>query len=210
MAAQSSRVAAYILTAPLCTVRLFCLLIKAAFFAAFGFASSATAQGLFDATSLIDIHVGSPRSDAVSHLRNGGYELADGTAVNFDHWYSSRWRDLSFVFLTQIGPNFGLIWGGSTGEHGEKYHIAPALKIGFMQQISLSQSSVLTVSASTKLGGLLQEKTCSADYGDIGGIQQVNCRLAASTMRPADTLDYLLYVPAKHEAEISLTYELRF
>jgi hypothetical protein len=103
-----------------------------------------------------------------------------------------------------------LLWGISTGERGEKYRIAPALQIGGMVQVELSRNSKLTFSVSAMLGGQLQEQTCTADYGAIGGIQQVNCRLAASTLAPADTLDYLLRVSARDEARVALLYELRF
>jgi hypothetical protein len=172
--------------------------------------SAAAAQSFIENTGLIDVYVGSERSEAVSRLRSGGYELADGTEVRFDRWYSSNWRDLSFSFLTQITPGFGLIWGLSTGERGAKYRIAPALEVGLMLQIGLSRNSTLTFSASTKLGGLLQEQTCTADYGAIGGIQRVNCRLAASPLAPADTLDYLLHMHAVEDSAVSLVYELRF
>ena len=184
------------------------LILSAA--AALSYAGSVSAQGFFENTGLIDIHLGSKRSDAVRQLRNGGYELADGTEVRFDPWYRSNWPDLSISFLTQATPTSGFIWGLSTGERGEKYHIAPVIEIGAMTQIELSHSSRLTFSASTKLGGLLQEQSCTADYGAIGGIQQVNCRLAASTLAPADTLDYLLHISARDEARVAFVYELRF
>lgn len=193
-------------SSPLALLRLLIMSSTATLFSA----GSVSAQGFLENTGLIDIHLGSKRSDAVRHLRNGGYELADGTAVRFDPWYRSNWRDLSISFLTQVTPSSGLIWGLSTGERGGKYHIAPSIEVGAMIQIELSHSSRLTFSASTKLGGLLQEQTCTADYGAIGGIQQVNCRLAASTLAPADTLDYLLYVSAREEAKVALVYELRF
>ena len=32
-----------------------------------------------------------------------------------------------------------------------------------------------------------------ANYGDIGGVQQVNCRLAATELMPETTLSYLLH-----------------
>lgn len=175
-----------------------------------GCAGSVMAQSFIENTHLIDVHVGSQRSDAVRQLRMGGYELADGTAVRFDRWYSSNWRDLSFRFLTQFTPGFGALWGLSTGERGPKYQIAPALEVGVLVQILPSANSALTFSASTKLGGRLQELPCMADYGAIGGLQPVNCRLAASTLAPVDTLDYLMRMSAAGESQLSLIYELRF
>ena len=68
----------------------------------------------------------------------------------------------------------------------------------------------MAISASTKFGGLLQEQTFTADYGDVGGTQQVNCRLAAGTLAPADTLDYLIRLEAREESRVSLSYELLF
>ena len=173
-------------------------------------ANHAAAQSFLENTHLIDIHMGSRRSDEVSLLRTGGYELADGTAVRFDPWYRTNWRDMSIIFLTEASPNWGLIWGLSTGEKGEKYQIDPAVEVGLIFQVPLSGSASLAISASTKFGGLLQEQTCTADYGDIGGTQQVNCRLAASTLAPADTLDYLVRLDAREESRVSLSYELLF
>ena len=34
-------------------------------------------------------------------------------------------------------------------------------------------------------------RPCTADYGAIGGVQAVNCRLAASQLDPAETLRHL-------------------
>jgi hypothetical protein len=38
--------------------------------------------------------------------------------------------------------------------------------------------------------GKLREKSCTADYGEIGGVQEVNCRMAASILPPSETLKY--------------------
>jgi hypothetical protein len=185
------------------------------FVSVFGFTTlsctnHAAAQSFLENTHLIDVHMGSRRSDEVSLFRTGGYELADGTAVRFDPWYRSNWRDMSVSFLTEAAPNWGLIWGPSTGEKGEKYQIDPALEVGLIFQVPLSGSASMAISASTKFGGVLQEQTCTADYGDIGGTQQVNCRLAAGTLAPADTLDYLIRLDAREESRVSLSYELLF
>lgn len=59
-------------------------------------------------------------------------------------------------------------------------------------------------------GGRLKEKTCSADYGEIGGVQTVNCRLAASTLQPAETLQYLMNEKPKQDMLISVKWTYRF
>jgi len=43
----------------------------------------------------------------------------------------------------------------------------------------------------TRIGGHLRERACTADYGEIGGVQRVNCRLAATPLEPRETLQYL-------------------
>jgi hypothetical protein len=55
-----------------------------------------------------------------------------------------------------------------------------------------SKSSTLTLNGYYTFGGKLKEKSCTADYGEIGGVQEVNCRLAATELPPAETLKYLL------------------
>lgn len=49
----------------------------------------------------------------------------------------------------------------------------------------------LSVRATRILGGRLRERSCVANYGEIGGVQAVNCRLAASVLPPGQTLGYL-------------------
>jgi hypothetical protein len=43
-----------------------------------------------------------------------------------------------------------------------------------------------------------------ADFGDVGGVEQVNCRLAATEMAPAETLKYLVneLPPERHDVQI--------
>jgi hypothetical protein len=54
----------------------------------------------------------------------------------------------------------------------------------------------------------MEEKTCVADYGDIGGIQAVNCRLAATALEPAETLQYLYN--EKPSSYFRLGYQFNF
>jgi hypothetical protein len=93
--------------------------------------------------------------------------------------------------MTEINPNLGVIWGFSTGEKAEKYEISRSVTIGFAYSTQIDKTSFLSIRGTTILGGNLREKTCTADYGDIGGIQEVNCRLAASPLPPSETLMHL-------------------
>ncbi len=64
------------------------------------------------------------------------------------------------------------------------------------------------LSLTTTFGGKLTEKSCEADYGDLGSYS-VNCRLAASQMAPEETLKYL--VNAKPESQhLWLNYRVTF
>lgn len=94
--------------------------------------------------------------------------------------------------MTQLSHSFGFIWGISTGENAEKYKIDPELTLGFVYRNKISKNSTFTISGTTFIKGNLKERTCVANYGDIGGIQTVNCRLAASTLSPSETLNYLV------------------
>lgn len=161
-------------------------------------------------TFLIGVRNGSQLSADVRSVRAGGYELADGTPVDFADWYSSDWTDIGLTWLTQIDKGFGVIWGLSTGERGEKYRIDPALKLGITLQRRVSRHSFATLTAHTIIGGELRERTCTADYGAIGGVQEVNCRLAATTLPPEETLDYLLDAPAHDRHYLTLVFTWEF
>ncbi len=168
------------------------------------------AQDWIENTHLIDVRVGSDLSDSVREYSRGGYELSDGTPIRFGDWYSSGWRDLSVTLLTEVNRNFGILWGVSTGEAGEKYRIDPAFKIGVIIQTELSSNAVLSFSATALLWGHLTEKTCIADYGAIGGVQKVNCRLAATPLRPRDTLDYLFDEAPADQFQLKIGYVFNF
>lgn len=163
---------------------------------------------LLSATHLIEVDTNTKISRQVRGFQNGGFETSQGQWVGFDRWYSTKWRDARLSWMTQVNRNFGLIWGFNTGERGEKYTIEPGLRLGFVVQGQPHRNGLLAVSASTTLGGRLREKTCTADYGDIGGVQTVNCRLAASVLAPSETLNYLLNV--KPESTVQVTYRYFF
>lgn len=150
-------------------------------------------QGFWRSTHLIEAAQQTPLSSKARALRWGGFETAQGQWVAFEGWYSSQWTDTRWSWMTQINPHWGLIWGLSTGERGTKYTIEPGFRLGFLFQSEVGQRSHIGLSMSTTLGGQLKEKTCIANYGDIGGVQPVNCRLAASVLAPSATLVHVLH-----------------
>jgi len=148
-------------------------------------------QNFIDATHLIDFKQGSELSGKVSDSSAGRFETAQGNFVSFKQWYQTNWTDTKTVWMTEINPNLGVIWGFSTGEKAEKYEISRSVTIGFAYSTQIDKTSFLSIRGTTILGGNLREKTCTADYGDIGGIQEVNCRLAATPLPPSETLIHL-------------------
>jgi hypothetical protein len=162
----------------------------------------------FESTYFIELTQDTTASLKARDLRNGGFETSEGAYVDFARWYSPDWYDTRISWLTQISPSFGVIWGFSTGENAQKYTISPGMRLGFMYQTTPSKNSQLTFTASTTIGGELSEKTCTADYGQIGGVQVVNCRLAATTLTPEETLNYL--TQAKPVDTWQIRYTLNF
>ena len=69
--------------------------------------------------------------------------------------------------------------------------------------------TTLSLTVSGIFGGRLTESPCEADYGDIGGIQTVNCRLAASVLAPEETLKYLMNA-APNRLSLSLSFSGSF
>jgi len=161
-------------------------------------------------THLVNMTYGTRLSEAAEGLSRGGYELAGGEYMDFRTFYRQNWREMRFDFLTQLNENVGLLWAVSTGERGPKYRITPGFKIGFIFQVQPTLMSSLSLSMSKILASRLRELPCAADYGDIGGIQQVNCRLAASELPPAETLKYSLNMRAPDRGWIGFRYQLRF
>ncbi len=117
---------------------------------------------------------------------------------------------MRITLLSPVNANFGVIWGLGTGEGGEKYHIEPSLKIGFLATEPMGDNGLLSLAVTTVLGGYFREGSCTADYGPIGGVQSVNCRMADSTLPPAETLNYLLNQRPSDQLGVSLRYQLRF
>jgi hypothetical protein len=161
-------------------------------------------------TYLIDIGQGSQLSQVMRASQTGGFETASGNWVSFMGWYSTKWTDSRLALMTQLTPWLGLIWGASTGEFGEKYTIDPSVKVGLVVRHDFAKNSSLSFKATTTLGGSLREKSCIADYGEIGGQQKVNCRLAATPLAPTDTLQYLYNMKPLNSYFLSLQYSLSF
>lgn len=161
-------------------------------------------------TSLIEVRQGTDLSSRVRGLKGQGFESSGGDRVDFDAWYSTNWTDLRLAWMTQLTRDTGLIWGAGTGERGAKYRISPSFKLGLIHQARLGRRTTFTVRATTTLGGRLRERPCTADYGDIGGVQAVNCRLAASDMEPAETLRYLFNDTARDQRQVSVLFSHTF
>lgn len=163
-------------------------------------------DSFLDSTYVIEITQDTSISLKARELRVGGFETSGGSYIDLSRWYSPTWYDTRASWLTQVSPSFGVIWGISTGETAEKYSISPSLRLGFMYQAKPTRNSTLTFTATTTKGGNLTEKTCTADYGEIGGVQVVNCRLAATTLTPEETLMYLTYAKPSDTWQISFKY----
>ena len=182
----------------------------------FGSAHAADAsRAWFDAvvpgaTHLLEIKLTVEHAKRLEQFRGGGFEAAQGTWVSFRPWYSSTGRDISVSWMTQIQPGFGVIWGASTGERGVKYAIAPGLKLGAVYQTEISKDGFLTFRGTTIVGGSLKEKSCMAQYGEVGGTQEVNCRLAASEQAPLETLKYLARDKPHNQHQLLIQFTKRF
>ena len=172
--------------------------------------SNVVAQGMFEKTFLLDVNTTSIRSDIVRDLSIGGYELEGGAPVNFADWYTPKFPDLNVLFLSEVNPSLAVTWGFSTGEKGEKYKIDPGIWLGFIHRIDLDRHSSVTLSARTLVGGRLKESSCVAFYSIIDSFEEVNCRLAASTLPPADTLTFLVDEVGFIDTSISIRYEIVF
>lgn len=125
--------------------------------------------------------------------------LADGSSQSLGSLYKPKNRDIEALFITKLAQGewkenhlyqVNLLWGGSTGQESEKLYVQPSAKLGFLTRVQTGQSSILTFSAQTTIGGNLKERPCTADYG-VAGTHQVKCSMASSAMAPQDTLQYL-------------------
>lgn len=161
-------------------------------------------------THLVEVHQGGVLSRRMSDLRIGGYDTAQGQSVDFGHWYTTRWADARVGWMSQLNPNWGLLWGFGTGERAPKYSISPSFKLGLLYVTRPTRDSQFILRGTTSVGGNLRERACTGDYGAVAGVQQVNCRLAASTLAPADTLQYLNRASSSERRTLSIEYRIQF
>jgi len=199
-------------SAPLVPKRIWALALVATTCLSFSGAARADVASFdfFQATHLIGASQGSSLSDLARSLGDSGFETSGGSKVRLDKWYSPAWVDIRLDFMTQISPRWGVLWGFSTGERGDKYTIDPSFKVGFLAVYPMSKASKLSFSATTIIGGHFQERSCTADYGDIGGVQEVNCRMAATEMDPAQTVHHLVNQDPSNKNQFSLQYTINF
>ena len=158
---------------------------------------------------LLGIQQGSPLSSLAQNLGTGGYELSDREWVSLTKWYHTDFPELRVDVLTQLSDSFGIVVGLGTGERGEKYRLDPSLKLGIITQVKPRPNSALTLSINTNLFGHLTEFPCEADFGELEGVEPVNCRLAASEIPAAKTLDYLVNADPSR-LQITLSYSATF
>lgn len=171
----------------------------------------AFAFDFIDNTFLTSISQGSNLSSKADSLRGGGFEMADGTYKSYDKWYAPKgWTDMHVGFITTLSRTFGITWGFSTGESGQKYRIEPSFRLGLVSTHLINKDALFTVRAYNTFGGRLIEKACEADYGEVGGIQQVNCRMAASPLPPAETLQYMIKERPMHAWMVSVDLNVKF
>jgi hypothetical protein len=130
--------------------------------------NKAFGQDFWADTFLLDVYMGSNRTKIADALSKGGYELSSGEFVEFRDWYTPKSPDITLLLLKQVTPNFGIIWGVSKGEKGEKYRIYPALQLGFIYQYVPFEDAIFSIKATYPFFGNMVEKTCTADYGDLG------------------------------------------
>ena len=167
------------------------------------------AQAFLEDMELIGIG-GSAQSSIAAQFRSQTGGLSDGSRYSFNRYYSTDFEDLRVTMMSPMTDNFGIIWGFGTGESGNKYQTDPSLKFGFLATEPVGDNGLLSVVLTTVVGGYFRERACTADYGAIGGVQKVNCRMADSILPPAETLDYLVDQRPSDQVSISLRYRLQF
>lgn len=162
-------------------------------------------------TQLVDIRLNPGFARQLQAIRAGGYENDGGDWVAFQPWYAPAWRDTSLTWMTPLSPRLGLMWGLSTGERAAKYTVEPGLRLGAVFQTEVSRNADVSFRAMHVLGGRLKEKTCQATYADLSdGAVEVNCRLAAGTMAPSETLKQMLSGRPDNATELRLQLNYRF
>ena len=174
------------------------------------FSKMGQGHSFWSATHLIEVKYDADHTNWLSQARVGGFENSQGSWVSFRPLYDNKGlRNTSLAWMTQVSSSLGFIWGVGTGERAAKYVITPSLKLGAIYQTQLSKNSLFYVKGSTVLGGQLREKTCIGNY-DLEGEQEVNCRLAASFLPPAETLKYLYRERPNNHSQVQLQFSAQF
>ena len=174
------------------------------------FAAAANSQDIGYNTFLIDVRMGSVRADLVKRETPSYLEFSQGRLFDLSKLYSPAYPDITMEFLTQINERFGVIWGVSTGEVADKFKIDPSFTLGFVHRVEIVKNLSFSTQVRFVLGGNLTESPCIGDYGAIGGLQTVNCRLAATALPPRDTLMYLFSEKGLNNTSISFRLEYYF
>lgn len=167
---------------------------------------AAYGRGFIEDTGLLHIRQGGLLTNMARRLGDGSIESSAGEKISLWKMYESKWTDFRVLWMTQVGPDTGIIWGASTGEKALRYEIEPSLVFGGFHRIALGKGASLTLSGTAVAGGWLKEKPCIGDYGEIGGVQKVNCRLAASELAPSETLKYLVREGPKEDVQFMVRF----
>lgn len=167
-------------------------------------------QGFWSQTALTGFSFDGLNAGAVRDAARQSFELSGGDAVDLSRWYGPRFPNFTVSFESALNENVSLIWGGSLGEAGEKYRLGPSATLGLALRQQVGRRGTLQLKLVMQHGGALRERSCIGDFGAIGGLQEVNCRLAASTLAPAETLQYLWNDPNQTVAWVELSYVIRF
>lgn len=167
-------------------------------------------DSIWGRSRLVDLTHGALNSDLVRSAAIAGFELSGGEQVDLQRWYSPSLPNLSATVLTEVSPNLGVIWGGAIGERGEKYTLGPTATLGIVFRKSIAHNLSLGLEMSGIYGGKLRERACLGNFGAIGGVLQVNCRLAATLIPPKETLEYLWNEPARAVGVLRLTLQWSF
>ncbi len=168
------------------------------------------ARGFWELTQLASISFEGATTGIVQSAAADGFELSGGEAVDLKAWYSPKFPNVNATFLTQVSDDMAIAWGGSLGEVGQKYRIGPGVNFGLSWRQELGPSGTVQFDLFGSYGSALREVGCLGDYGAIGGMQAVNCRLAASVLPPEETLAYLWDLPPQFSATVRLTYRFVF
>ena len=132
--------------------------------------------------------------------------LSDGGSQSLRPLFrpSNNWLDTELMFATRVlnEERFtaSMLWGGSTGQDAQKMYVQPSARVGLFMAAAPLDNLLITAKFSTVVAGGRQiERSCSANYGEIGGTQAVKCSMASSVMAPSDTLKYMTNTQSREQ-----------